>query len=166
MGGFWAEAGYQREMDSPNSDLLVITRGMNREVLGVGCLWSILEEAHITLLVVRADRQRQGLGQALLGVLLGCACQRGLAWATLEVRCGNSPALALYRKFGFGSVGRRPHYYQNPQEDALILWQPKLQSSDFWALRQLLVEEAKNRLAVGGWQLDLGSFASPCPDQP
>ena len=40
---------------------------------------------------------------------------------TLEVRASNTPAQALYEKLGFAQVGRRPKYYQNPREDALIL---------------------------------------------
>ena len=45
---------------------------------------------------------------------------------TLEVRSSNAPARALYEKLGFAQVGRRPNYYRNPKEDALILrkeWQ-------------------------------------------
>jgi len=39
----------------------------------------------------------------------------------LEVRISNEPAIALYTKLGFEQVGRRPRYYHNPREDALIL---------------------------------------------
>ena len=45
---------------------------------------------------------------------------------TLEVRPSNTAALALYHKFGFRSVGRRPHYYQDNGEDAEIMWNTKL----------------------------------------
>ena len=40
---------------------------------------------------------------------------------TLEVRASNAAAIALYEKLGFRQVGRRPHYYLSPPEDALIL---------------------------------------------
>jgi ribosomal-protein-alanine N-acetyltransferase len=39
----------------------------------------------------------------------------------LEVRAGNEAALSLYRKFGFDVVGRRPRYYQDNYEDALLM---------------------------------------------
>ncbi len=41
---------------------------------------------------------------------------------TLEVRPSNAAALALYKKFGFKSCGRRPHYYLDNGEDAVIMW--------------------------------------------
>jgi len=57
FGGIWTREGYEREITSPNSTLLVLslsTTGSNdREILGFGCLWAILEEAHITILAVK-----------------------------------------------------------------------------------------------------------------
>ena len=44
---------------------------------------------------------------------------------TLEVRAGNGPALALYRRFGMAPVGIRRGYYSDTGEDALILWSPE-----------------------------------------
>ena len=44
-----------------------------------------------------------------------------LAFLTLEVRPSNGAAVALYRKHGFQEAGRRRDYYENPQEDALLL---------------------------------------------
>ena len=96
-------------------------------LVALGCLWSILDEAHITLLFVHPDHRRQGLGQQLLTRLLQSARSRGLAWATLEVSEKNTAALALYHKFGFETIGKRKAYYQKTGEDALILWLKGLQ---------------------------------------
>ena len=41
--------------------------------------------------------------------------------ALLEVRAGNAPAQALYERLGFREVGRRPGYYSQPADDALVL---------------------------------------------
>ena len=41
---------------------------------------------------------------------------------TLEVRVSNSPAIEMYRRFGFRSAGRRRRYYHDNGEDALIMW--------------------------------------------
>jgi len=47
-------------------------------LIGIGCLWAILEEAHIIMLAIHPSFQGQGLGQALLWALLKSACDRQL----------------------------------------------------------------------------------------
>jgi ribosomal-protein-alanine N-acetyltransferase len=42
-----------------------------------------------------------------------------VAW--LEVRPSNTAARALYESFGFQEVGRRPLYYADTEEDAILL---------------------------------------------
>ncbi|PAX58483.1 ribosomal protein S18-alanine N-acetyltransferase [Brunnivagina elsteri] len=132
FGGLWTLDAYQREIASPNSDLLgLISPLSTMELLGMGCFWSILEEAHITLLAVHPQYQRQGMGQALLFSLLKTAHDRGLERATLEVRASNLSAINLYQKFGFKTAGRRRRYYKDNDEDALILWLGDIQHPQF-----------------------------------
>jgi [ribosomal protein S18]-alanine N-acetyltransferase len=129
FGGLWTLSGYQREIDSPNSDLIGIFSTLPPvKLLGIGCFWSILEEAHITLVAVHPQYQHQGFGQVLVYSLLVTAMRRGLERATLEVRASNQTAISLYQKFGFKTAGRRRRYYQDNDEDALILWLSGLQS--------------------------------------
>ena len=54
------------------------------------------------------------------------AQKQGASRATLEVRVSNDAAQALYDKYGFEQVGRRKAYYNDNQEDSLILTTPKL----------------------------------------
>lgn len=153
FGGLWTLEGYQRELDSPNSDLLGLWTWESQEkkdtekgeallkipsvwepppsLVGCGCLWAILDEAHITIVAIHPHSQRQGLGQALLYALLKEAYQRNLERATLEVRASNTPALSLYQKFGFQEAGRRRRYYEDTGEDALILWRSGLSRPQF-----------------------------------
>jgi ribosomal-protein-alanine N-acetyltransferase len=83
------------------------------------------------MLGIHPDYQGQGLGKTLLYSLLKLAHQRQLEWATLEVRASNLVAISLYQKLGFKEAGRRPGYYQDPEEDALILWRSGLQQPEF-----------------------------------
>ncbi|MBR5534384.1 MAG: GNAT family N-acetyltransferase, partial [Ruminiclostridium sp.] len=69
---------------------------------------------------VRPSCRRMGLADRLLDVFIRFG-QANLAFLTLEVRPSNTPAVALYEKNGFKEVGRRPNYYDNPKEDALLL---------------------------------------------
>ncbi|NJR65372.1 MAG: ribosomal protein S18-alanine N-acetyltransferase [Leptolyngbyaceae cyanobacterium CRU_2_3] len=168
LGGLWTLEGYQREIDSPNSDLWILqsknadsasadsasadSASADREILGLGCLWAILEEAHITVLGIDPSHQRQGLGQALLYQLLASANRRGLEWATLEVRASNQAAVSLYQKFSFQAVGKRRSYYQDNGEDALILWCRGLQQPEFEQKLQVWHEEVSKRLRQSGWE--------------
>lgn len=159
LGGLWNLDGYQREIDSPNSDLLVLQRETldthcAPTLLAIGCSWTILEEAHITLLAVDLDHQRQGLGQALLYCLLKAAHDRGLERATLEVRVSNQAAIALYQKFGFQTAGRRKRYYADTGEDALVLWRGGLHHPHFPQTLTNWQQTISDRLGRSGWQLN------------
>ncbi len=154
FGGLWTMEGYQRELDSPNSDLLgLFSPVSNWRLLGMGCFWSILEEAHITILAVHPEYHRQGLGQALLYSLIKTACDRKMERATLEVRASNLGAISLYQKFGFKTAGRRRRYYQDNDEDALILWLPDLQHPKFQATLDQWYSIVSDRLDKSSWDL-------------
>lgn len=132
FGGLWNETAYSREIDSPNSDLLTIEAALGdaASLIGIGCLWAIVDEAHITILGIDPPYQRLGLGRWLLIHLLRAAGDRGLAHATLEVRPSNQTAIALYQAFGFRVAGERRRYYAD-DESALILWRNELQHPAF-----------------------------------
>ncbi len=121
-------------------------------LLGLGCYWAILDEAHITVLAIDPRYQRRGLGKWLLVNLLEDACDRALTRATLEVRPSNSRALALYESLGFETLGRRRRYYTDG-EDALILWQNSLKTADFRNQLHQHSSAAHRRLARQGWQI-------------
>jgi ribosomal-protein-alanine N-acetyltransferase len=72
-------------------------------------------------LAVDPGARRTGIGSALMECLLDWARERGYRALHLEVRAGNLPAIALYRRFGFVQTGRRRAYYQDNGEDALLL---------------------------------------------
>lgn len=173
FGGLWTADGYLREVDSPNSSLLVLSLGntTNKDteqkthdfkIIGIACLWSIVEEAHITLLGVHPDYRRQGLGQMLLYTLLQEAVARKLKWATLEVEASNNRAIALYKKFSFKTVGKRKGYYQKTGEDALILWHKGIDQPEFQA--DLAEWEQKINVRLSNYyQLSLLSLKSQLP---
>lgn len=166
FGGLWTLEGYQRELDSPNSELIgLVTPIAPDTLLGVGCLWAILEEAHITMVAVHPHYHNQGLGQALLYGLLSVAENRSLERATLEVRVSNHPAISLYQKFGFKTAGRRQRYYKDTGEDALILWHNGLEMPEFSQTLSNWENLVQNRLALSGWELqtNLFSFSADSP---
>ncbi|GET40487.1 ribosomal protein S18-alanine N-acetyltransferase [Microseira wollei] len=156
FNGLWTQEAYQRELEGPNSDLLVLSipeADNNLPILAVGCQWAIVDEAHITMVAVHPQYRGQGLGQALLFGLLKSARTRGMERATLEVRESNTTALSLYQKFGFQTAGRRRRYYQDNNEDALILWRSGLGYPQFEQTLASWYGEISSRLASFGWNL-------------
>ena len=74
--------------------------------------------------VVRPALRRSGVGRALCAEVLRWAAGAGAATLELEVRAGNTAALGLYRSLGFAEFARRPRYYQDPVEDAVLMRRP------------------------------------------
>lgn len=82
--------------------------------------YQLTEEIEILNLAVAPQARRQGLAYKLLNSLLQAAVKMGIQKIALEVRAKNQPAIALYKKCGFKYAGRRPKYYPDTGEDALI----------------------------------------------
>jgi ribosomal-protein-alanine N-acetyltransferase len=84
-------------------------------------VWLILDEAHIATLAVHPEFRRKGVGSQLLEAALIEARNKGAREAMLEVRASNHIAQALYKDYGFEVVHRRPRYYRDNNEDALLM---------------------------------------------
>lgn len=91
------------------------------EVVAYGGMLTVLDEGQVTNIATHPAHRRCGYGAAIVAAMLEEARRRELAFVTLEVRESNLPAIALYQKFGFETVGRRPRFYTEPVETALIM---------------------------------------------
>lgn len=119
----WSRFSFLSELGHSLSHTLVAVppRPRPRQVWGYLIFWVVAEEMHILNLAVHPQHRRRGLARRLLSEGMNQARDLGARVAWLEVRPSNTPALALYRSFGFQEVGRRPRYYDDTQEDALLL---------------------------------------------
>ena len=115
----WSARSITSEVTNPLSCWVVAMDG-DRLVGYVGSQ-SVLGWADMMNLAVHPDYRRRGIAETLVDQLIELLKQNGVTCLTLEVRVSNSPAIHLYEKLGFTEVGRRPGYYHNPKEDALIL---------------------------------------------
>jgi ribosomal-protein-alanine N-acetyltransferase len=75
---------------------------------------AVLDEAEILTVAMRPELRGRGYAKPLLSRHLDGLSRRGVAKVHLEVEDGNAPAIALYRRLGFGETGRRPGYYAKP----------------------------------------------------
>ena len=76
---------------------------------------------HVMNVAVDDRLRRQGIASALLDHLFAEADAPGEQY-TLEVRPSNQGGIALYERFGFEAAGKRPGYYHDNREDAVIMW--------------------------------------------
>jgi ribosomal-protein-alanine N-acetyltransferase len=78
-------------------------------------------ECELEFVLVPAQARRQGIGGALVLTVVAWARDLGAAEIWLEVRESNKHALRLYQRCGFSITGRRPGYYVDPLEDAVLM---------------------------------------------
>ena len=115
----WSEKSISYELTNPLSDWLVAIDGDT--VAGYVGSQSVLDEADMMNIAVAPEYRRQGIADILISELIQRLTDRGVCMLTLEVRVSNTPAICLYEKLGFQTVGKRPNYYAHPKEDALIM---------------------------------------------
>ena len=114
-------------------------------IAGYVGIWFMSDEAHIVAIGVRTAFQRMGLGELLMqgGVELSMA--RRMRSMTLEARVSNTPAHALYEKYGFRKVGVRKAYYADNREDALIMTAEDILSTGYQEMFESRVEAYRQR---------------------
>ena len=115
----WSENSIASELKNPLSLWLVAVDG--QQLAGYVGSQSVMGEADMMNIAVSSKFRRMGIAQELVERLVKLLREKDVYSLTLEVRASNEPAKALYGKLGFEPVGRRPNYYRNPKEDALIL---------------------------------------------
>ena len=115
----WSERSIASELSNPLSYWIVALEG--DVVAGYVGSQSVLGESDMMNVAVHPDYRRRGIAERLVTELISALKDRGNYQLTLEVRVSNFCAQKLYEKLGFSLVGKRPRYYQNPKEDALIL---------------------------------------------
>lgn len=129
----WSAESMQAELQqNPVARLFVIENDEGDDgddLCGFCSCWIVADELHINSLVIAPTLRRRGLARTLLAAVLAAAVAEGARSATLEARRSNTPALALYTALGFAIDGVRHDYYDDPREDALILWRRGLASS-------------------------------------
>lgn len=117
---FWSFQVFKNELLNPNSRYIV-AKNDSDEILGFAGIWKVLDEVHITNIVVKKDVRSQGIGSILLNKLIDiCKTYDEVTSITLEVKATNLPAIKLYEKYNFKKVGIRKKYYLH-KEDALIM---------------------------------------------
>lgn len=144
----WTPDAFKSEIKSNGSNYVVIIDDENSKVIGYYGFWLILEEAHVTTIAVHPEYRGKNLGELLLQHLIEKAFAKTAKWITLEVRISNIPAQNLYYKYGFQSLGLRRKYYQDNDEDALIMWTEDINNSKYQELLKTLKSDLENKMST------------------
>ena len=115
----WSLAMFVLELSKPSGICLAAVR--DGKLVGYLVCSRYDRVWHIMNVAVDPDRRRRRVATALIGRLLERVGDDAAQY-TLEVRCSNQGAIALYERFGFRSAGLRRRYYQDNGEDAVIMW--------------------------------------------
>ena len=83
--------------------------------------WLVLDEIQINDVFVNEAYRRNGIASAMLEELSSFGREHICKKITLEVREDNKPAIGLYKKHGFKQVGMRENYYQDNNENAILM---------------------------------------------
>ena len=116
----WSFESFLAELES-NRCARYLVAERKGEIVAYAGAWLVLEEGHITNVAVRACERGKGIGKAIVKALMQYAANLGIRYMTLEVRKSNVAAQSLYRSLGFLEVGLRKRYYEDNDEDALLM---------------------------------------------
>lgn len=116
----WHRESFLEMIENENACYLV---GIINDMVVASCgLRNIVGDGEITNVVTAADMRGNGIAEKMLLQLMEQGIQMGVEAFTLEVRKSNEAAVHLYEKLGFVTEGIRKNFYEEPIEDALIMW--------------------------------------------
>lgn len=117
----WPRSAFE-DMLGGDTALYYAARDDEGKLLGGAALFFLSGEGDITNVAVFDRYRNRGVATRLLEYLIEDGRKRGLTEFTLETRESNLPAIVVYEKNGFVVEGRRPGFYRDPEEDALVFW--------------------------------------------
>jgi len=116
----WSAEQYEALFRASDPGRVALILWEASELQGFVIVRVVGKEWEIENIAVAGPARRRGLGTRLLGELLDLARAKDAAAVFLEVRESNQAARALYEKWAFRESGRRPRYYKDPAEDAIL----------------------------------------------
>jgi [ribosomal protein S18]-alanine N-acetyltransferase len=117
----WPVAMIADELERPNGLQFVAVSQEDHGIIGWCCGLHLGAEAELLKIAVAPAQRRSSVGTVLLRHLEDVCRNSGVEVLFLEVRAANLAAVGLYTKLGYIRIGCRKQYYDNPDDDALIL---------------------------------------------
>jgi ribosomal-protein-alanine N-acetyltransferase len=138
----WSPNLFLSEMNELRHRAYLVAR-VARDVVGYGgIMMTRVDEGHVTNIAVDPLHHRRRIGTRLLYELIQEGLKMGARAVSLEVRVSNYGAQRLYTQFGFRPVGIRKGYYQETNEDALVMWAENVRTDEYRGQLEQLVGRA------------------------
>lgn len=144
----WSKEGFYSEVQTDIGNYFCLFDTSKDKLVGYGGFWNILDEGHITTVAIHKDYQGKGLSEILIQKFIEIGYKEELKWFTLEVRVSNLSAFHLYKKYLFETCGVRPKYYQDTQEDALIMWTENIRNDKFRLNYEKLKQQTSEKIEI------------------
>lgn len=116
----WSASSFISSIKDRNNIYLVVEE--ENQIIGYCGLWGIVGEGQINNVAIKKECRNKGIGKKMLQKLLELGKENGLEEFTLEVRVSNKNAIRMYHSLSFKDAGIRKNFYEEPLEDAIIMW--------------------------------------------
>lgn len=111
----WSENSIAESIENENTILYIAE--LDGKTAGYMGVQIFSGEGYVTNVATLKEFRRRGVAKALINEVM----KNEMEFLTLEVRQSNIPAISLYRSLGFVEVGKRPRFYREPTEDAVLM---------------------------------------------
>jgi len=115
----WTLSAFKEEVGRTVSHIWLLI--LDDVCAGYICFWRVAGEIHLMNIAIHPESRGKGLGRILLAKMIQLGVSEGDDSAWLEVRPSNLKARLLYEELGFREMGRRPRYYRETNEDAIVM---------------------------------------------
>ena len=120
----WGRISFEGELSCQNACRYVVKSAKadkEEQIVAYAFLRRVADKLHILKIAVTPARRGHGIATWFLTHCFTMGARQGANSVYLEVRPSNIPAVELYEKLGFKKIGRRPKYYTDSKEDALVM---------------------------------------------
>ena len=115
----WSAAAFKEQITARGWGAIVAE--CEGRIIGYACYYIVSGESHLTNIGVDPKYRRKSVAKRLLENILRVVTDSNCEYIFLEVRPSNHGAVAFYERFHFDLLYRRPNYYREPVEDALVM---------------------------------------------
>lgn len=115
----WSLTAFKTDLN--NDMALPMVAEFENKIVGYSNIYIVAGKAQIANFAVAPGFRNRGVGRLLMNEIVDRAEEKKCRVIFLEVRESNTPALELYKSYGFNAAGQRKDYYSKPEENAIIM---------------------------------------------